>query len=274
LAITREIGWRGGEAFALWTYGGVILGAAGEHTTALPSARQSLAIARDIDHAQWTVAAHFTLGSIIADLGDLPAAKEDLRDALSLAQEIASPFWVRMSAGALVSALAGAGRHDEAAAVLDDHLSDDMPMTTLASRNLWASAADLALVAGDAHQALQLADRLIETLPGTASRPVPRLELLRGQALTALGRHAEADQALQAAFEAAEWSSARPLQWRILAAQVRLSQEQGNPTAAERAHAAAQALVAELAAAVPDDELRAVFRAYALQQIGTVARSP
>jgi predicted ATPase/DNA-binding XRE family transcriptional regulator len=274
LAIIREIGWRGGEAFALWVYSGQVLGAAGELTTALPSAQQALAIARDIDHAQWTVAARFTLGAIFADLGEFPAAQEELRGALALAEEIASPFWVRMSAGAVVSALAGAGRHDEAAVALGGRLSDDTPMTTLGGRNLWASAADLALAAGDAHQALQLADRLIETLPGTASRPVPRLELLRGQALTALGRHAEADQALQAAFEAAEWSSARPLQWRILAAQVRLSQEQGNPTAAERAHAAAQALVAELAAAVPDDELRAVFRAYALQQIGTVARSP
>jgi predicted ATPase/DNA-binding XRE family transcriptional regulator len=274
LAITRELGWRAGEASVLWGYRGLMLGAAGEHTTALPSARQALAIARDIDHAQWTVAARFTLGSILADLGDFPAAQEELRGALSLAQEIASPFWVRMSAGALVSALAGDGRHDEAAVALDGHLSDDTPMTTLAGRNLWASAADLALATGDSQQALQLADRLIQTLLGAPSRPIPRLELLRGQALTALGHLAEAEQALQAAHEAAVWCSARPLQWRVLAAQVRLAEAQGNPTAAEQARAAAHALVAQLAADVPDDDLRAVFRAYALQQSGAVSPEP
>ena len=274
LAISREIGWRAGEAYALWSYHGLVLGAAGEYATALPSARRALTIARDIDHAQWILGARYTLGALHAELGDFVTAGEELRAALALSQEITSPLWVRIAAGTLTSALVEGGRHDEAQAVLDEYLSQDIPMTTLAGRILWASAADLALTTGDAERALQLADRLIQTLPGTASRPIPRLELLRGQALTALGRHAEAEQALQAAHETAEWSRARPLQWRILAARGRLAEAQGNPTEAERVRTAAHALVAELAAAIPDEELRAVFRAHALQQIGTITRSP
>jgi hypothetical protein len=172
----------------------------------------------------------------------------------------------------LVSTLAGGGWHHEAAVVLDDHLSDDMPMTTLGGRILWAAAADLALATGDPHQALQIADRLIQALPATASRPIPRLELLRGRALTAVGRHADAEQPLQAAREAAVWSDARPLLWRILAAQGRLAQARGNMIDAERAFATAQNVVAELAAAVPDDQLRTIFRAHALRQIHSEPR--
>jgi ATP/maltotriose-dependent transcriptional regulator MalT len=244
----------------------MVLGGAGEYVTALSSTRQALAIAHDIDHAQWIVAARFVLASLFADLGDFASAGEELRGALSLAQEIASPLWVRGAAGTLVSALAGGGWHDEAADVLDQHLSDDIPMKTLSGRILWASAADLALATGDANRALQLADRLIQTLPGTASRPIPRLELLRGEALTALGHYAEAEQALQAADTAAVWSGARPLRWRILAAQGRLAEEQGRAGEANQAVAAAQSVIAELASAVPDEALRAHFLEYAARE--------
>jgi predicted ATPase/class 3 adenylate cyclase len=258
LILVRSIGWRAGESYALWAYHGMLLGGAGEYATALPGARQALTIARDIDHAQWIVAAGYVLATLLADLGDVPAAWDDLRAALVLAQEIQSAHLTRIVAGTLVSALAAGGRLDEAQIVLDAYLNDDTSVRTLAGRALWCAAANLALATANANQALQIADRLMQMEEGTR-RAIPRLALLRGEALTALGRYAEAGQAPEAAHEAAAWSGARSLEWRILAAQGRRAAAQGNTNDAERACAAAHALVAELAADVPDEVLRTRF---------------
>jgi tetratricopeptide (TPR) repeat protein len=258
LTLMREIGWRAGQSYALWAFHGLVLGATGAYATALPSTRQALTIAREIDHAQWIVAARYVLASLFAALGDFSAAWDELRAALALAQEIKSAHLTRTVAGTLVSALVAGGRHHEAAVVLDDYLHDDLTMSTLASRALWCAAADLALAMGDPTQALWHADRLMQT-KGGKSRTIPRLELLRGRALAALGHYAEADQALTAAHEAAVWCGARPLQWRILAARGRLMKEQGRTGEANQAVATAQALIAELASTVPDEVLQARF---------------
>jgi hypothetical protein len=258
LMLIRDMGWRAGESYALWAFHGLALGAAGEYATALPSTRHALIIARDIDHAQWIVAAGYVLATILADLADFPAAERELRAALALAQDIQSAHLIRCVAGTLVSALAAGGRHDEAAVVLDDYLNDDIPMSTLAGRALWCAAADLALATGDPNQALQIVDRLFQAEGGTG-QAIPRLALLRGEALTALRRYADAEQALQGAHDAAVWCGARPLRWRVLAARGRLAEKQGQVGEANQAVAAAQSLTAELAVAVPDEALRTRF---------------
>jgi predicted ATPase/class 3 adenylate cyclase len=258
LTLTRDIGWRAGESYALWAFHGLVLGAAGEYATALPSTREALIIARDIDHRQWIVGARYVLATLLADLGDFPAAWDELRAALALAQQIQTVHLSRIVVGTLVSALAAGGQLGEAQIVLDANLNDDTSMRTLAGRVLWCAAADLALATAETNQALQIADRLMQVEDRT-HRAIPRLALLRGEALAALGRDAEAVQALEAAHEAAVWCDARPLRRRILAVQGRLAAAQGNTNYAERARAAAQALVAELAADVPDEALRARF---------------
>jgi predicted ATPase/class 3 adenylate cyclase len=267
LAISREIGWRAGESYALWGYHGLVLGAAGDYATALPSAREGLSIAREIDHPQWITGARYVLGTLYADLGDMAAAEGELRSALALAEEIASPYWSRSVAGKLVSVLACGGRGDAATAMLDEHLGENIPMDTVASRILWSGAADLALARGDHTSALTIADRLIHSVPGAGRGPMPRLDLLRGNALTALERHADADGALAAAHDGAVWCGARPLQWRILAAQGRLEEAEGRSDDARRSFALALSLVTELAEAMADDALRAVFVASAQQDM-------
>jgi predicted ATPase/class 3 adenylate cyclase len=258
LILVRGIGWRAGESYALWAYHGMLLGGAGEYATALPSAREALTIARDIDHAQWIVAARYVLATLLADLGDFPAAWDELRAALILAQDIQSAHLTRIVAGTLVSTLAAGGREDEAQVVLDASLIDDTSVRTLAGRALWCAAADLALATGDPSQALQIADRLLQA-DGGSRVAIPRVELLRAESLITLGRDAEAEQALQVAHDAAVWCGARPLQWRILAAWGRLAEKQGRSEEAHQAVAAAQSLIAELAAVVPDEALRTRF---------------
>jgi hypothetical protein len=170
---------------------------------------------------------------------------------------------VRSVAGKLVSTLASSGNYDEATALLGEHLAEDTPMDAIASRILWCGAADLALVSADPTRALAIADRLVDSMPGSRKGPMPRLELLRGEALTALGRHAEAGRTLAVAHDAAVLGGARPLLWRILAARGRLEEAEGRKDDARGWFATARAIVTELAAAVPDDALRTRFLAHA-----------
>jgi DNA-binding NarL/FixJ family response regulator len=98
-----------------------------------------------------------------------------------------------------------------------------------------------------------LADDLIASEPNaTHDRPVRRLTYLRGEALAALGRPAEAEAALLAVRREAAEQGARPLLWRIEAGLGRVYAEQGRRPEAEAAFSAARTLVEDLAAEVPE----------------------
>jgi len=89
---------------------------------------------------------------------------------------------------------------------------------------------------------------------------VPRLSLLRADALVSLGRYEEAERALEGARVEATAQGARPLLWRIEAAFGHLHRAQRRRLEARRAFDAARAIADELAAKIPDDDLRARFR--------------
>ncbi len=113
--------------------------------------------------------------------------------------------------------------------------------------------------------ALQIIDQLIASsinLPGGQS--VPRLSKVRGEALVALQRAAEAETELRAAQEAAHVLGWRPLLWRICVAQGKLYQTQARREEAEQAFSTARALIEELAANVPDEHLREHFLTQAI----------
>jgi DNA-binding CsgD family transcriptional regulator len=259
IAICREIDWRAGECYALWGFLGMTPGACGEYDVALPGTRRALQIAREIGHQQWVTGTRCILGNIFADLGDFASARTELETALVLARQIDSLYWVRSAAGWLASTLVRSGEIDAAAAVLANDLSDATPMDATAGRQLWCAAAELALAQGYPSRALDIAMRLEASAPGMDRRPAARLEKLRGDALAALGRYDEASAALSVAREEATWSGARPLLWRIETARGRLHQGQDQLDEAAIAFDAARAIVADLAASVPEDTLRETF---------------
>jgi DNA-binding CsgD family transcriptional regulator len=78
--------------------------------------------------------------------------------------------------------------------------------------------------------------------------------------LIALGRLDEATAALAAAREAATWSDARPLLWRIETVRGHLYQARGQLDLADLAFASARTLIEELASTIPDDALREEFQ--------------
>ena len=181
---------------------------------------------------------------------------------------------MRSAAGWLASALIRADALVDAAEVLRENLTEETPRDTIAGRLLWCAAAELALARGEPACALDQINRLVEATPGACSRPIARLELLRGRALTALGQHEAAIAALTISREDAVWSGARPLLWRIEVERGRVFRARHLPKEENLAFASAQALIAELASGILDEALREQFLSYACGQLPGAPSSP
>jgi len=205
------------------------------------------------------VASRCILGNLYADLGDLAAARFELETAMESARQINSPYWTRSATGWLTSILVRGNELDAAVSFLGQELEAETPMNMLAGRLLWRAAAEVALGQNEPARALEIVERLVATTPGGTRRPIARLELLRGEALAALGRHEQASAALTVARDEATWSGARPLLWRVEAARGRLAQGRGEGSQAAQARAHARAIINALAARVPDEALRATL---------------
>jgi DNA-binding CsgD family transcriptional regulator len=124
---------------------------------------------------------------------------------------------------------------------------------------LWCARAELAVARVDPDGALDVLDRLVASAPHGRERPIPRLAKLRGEALIAAGRQAEGETTLLAARDAAAALGALPLVWRIDLALAGLYRAQARHDEAASAVAAGRAIVAALAASVPDAGLREEF---------------
>jgi DNA-binding CsgD family transcriptional regulator len=260
LRIARQIDWRGGEAGAL-VYLAFGYGPRGAYALALERAQAALAIAQDIAHGVWIAGAQMALGAIALDLLAPDQARDYLERALALSDEL-GPFFIHNAIGFLAATCVAQRDLARAEQVLGMALTPDTPMEMQGQRSAWCARAELALAAGEPALALDIADRLIASAAHAEAYGqgcIPRVWLLRGEALAALGRLDEAATALIAADAGAVRLGLPPQRWRIQLSLGKLHQSLGRRKQAESAFAIARTIVAELAADVPDDELRAAF---------------
>jgi DNA-binding CsgD family transcriptional regulator len=252
VAIAREIGWRGGEAF-VFLDGAYCYQAVGDLGRAVDSARRSLAIAEEIGHRQWEAAATFALGGIAVDLRAYEAAERLLRRAAEVADAARSSYWGRFIALITVAAHLGRGEIKRAEAALDAIHRPDAPKAVWFDRLGWLLRAELALAKDDPARALDAVDDLIATaLQPAAPRAIPTLWLSRGKALAAQGRNDEATAILREAAGEARTRQGRTLLWQILLALGRVELQRGKRPEAERALDEARAVIAEIAATLPE----------------------
>jgi DNA-binding CsgD family transcriptional regulator len=259
LWIARRIDWRAGEATALM-YLAFGHGPRGEYRHALERARAAGEIAQEIDNSVCMVGALVALGAIALDLLALDLARRHLEHALALGRELGS-FFTQIATGLLASVCIAQRDFARAEELLANALDPDTAMETRGQRLAWCARAELALAIGDPTLALQVVDRLIASAANVAAYGegcVPRLWNLRGAAL-ALDHPSEAEVALLAADTGALARGLSPIRWRIQASLGRLYQAQGRRKHADSAFATARAIVEDLAAAVPDSDLRAAF---------------
>jgi DNA-binding CsgD family transcriptional regulator len=264
LRLAQQIGWRAGEAAAL-----VILAYSssprGEYGHALEYAHTALAITQEIEHTAWRISAQSALGATMFDLLALDQARRCLEQALESAHGLGI-FFLRNVAGLLVPTCIAQRDFARAREVLALALPPDTPMQTQGQRLCWTASAELALATNQPASALDSVERLIAAAPagGHEAGCIPRLWHLRGQALAALGRSDEAAEMLLAAAQGAHERGLRPLMWRIQVSIGKLAQSRARRKQAEEAFAHARALINELGASLPDQDLREGFLHQAL----------
>jgi DNA-binding CsgD family transcriptional regulator len=263
LRIAREIGWRSGEAYAQVLLG-ACLSVRGEYHKALPHLHGALTIAQDIDHGTWTALAHTALGAVYLDLLNLTLARQHLEQALAIARKIGFVSRLRSVAGLLANVYTAAGEFQRADDLVDEVLGLDAPFQTIAQRGCWCARCEAALARGESERALAIADQLVATAhyaDPLGESGIPRLAMLRGEALAMLKRPREAEAAFLSARKNALAQEAKPLLWQVNAALGHLYQNGARRVEAEAAFEEARKVAGELATAIPDAELRSSFLA-------------
>jgi len=261
LSIAREIGWRAGESFALWS-GATLDGAAGDFGRALVQGREALRIASAIGHAQWQTSGRWFVGTIYHWLFDDDAALRELTPAIEMAQGINSGHWKHTCAAAIARSYVAQGRLDEARAILAEYDDSVDTPRSYAVRELWMTRVQLQLAAGEYEGVLRTIDVLHASARGLSGREMsPALRWLRAQAQLALGRIDAAEGDLQRALELARTFSLRPLLWQMLATVAEHRRAHGREPEARAAFEEALRIVKEIAASLDgvDAQLKAHF---------------
>ncbi len=262
--LARKLGSLADEAFAEWAAATVYasfghLGRGFEHI------QRCLEILTEIEHLQWTAAAHFSLGQIYLALLTPELAIRAFETGLPLAHKLGSAWWIGNFTAYL--ALAHILHHDSAhaEAVLKQAIRPEAPPRNAPERRMIWAWGELYLLKGNAGAALTIAEQLITSLPGEATtQTVPTLLSLKGRALMTLNRMDEAQQALEAAQQGALERQHPTLLWQVNLALGQLHQALKRNAAARREYAAARAIVHSLAETIDDPTLRETFLGSAL----------
>lgn len=258
IAIAREIDWRSGEAYALAVLA-LHHAYRGQLDLALERASASYAIASEIGHREWTICACLALAEAELQRLQPVAARAWLEEGYEIARTANVPHFLYLNGGFLASCCAGLGDSARAEEIINA-LRIDPSLSTIGQRAVHLARGDLALARSDATAAVSIADQLIALSPDpTEMDAIPRVALLRGQAMTALGHFDDAALSLQAALDGATRRGIRPLVWRIQLGFAHLHRSMGAPDRADQAIATARQLVVEISQTIADYEAREAF---------------
>lgn len=259
LRLAREVGWRAGEGWATMNLAGPAL-VRGDYGRALACAEAGLELAETLGNRQGELLCHLTLALVWWELLGAEAAGRHAERALGHAQAMGSPLYVRLSSFLLAKAHLLAGLPEQAEAVLSGVLDETAPPESSAQRLLRSAHADLLLTRRDFAGSLGRTQHLIVTAPNL--RPggvIPYLWLLRAEALSGLGRAAEAETTLQEALATSRKTGRKPYEWRAHAALGALYRRR-RAGAAETHLGAARALTETLVESLPDAAQQEAFR--------------
>lgn len=266
LRIARAMGWRTGEAWALW---GLALNmtASGDFGRGLSSATAALAIASDIEHRQWMTSSRFALGEIAYELYAFTLAREHLEAGLALARAIGSSHWICQHTGLLATTCVAQGDLATAKIALDTVAPPDLTMQTVGQRGAWIARGELALAQGNPEAALAIAERLEQGIADAEQRRMPLVALLHARAFVALGRYDEAEPWLLDTAELLRAQGAYTALRRVLTELATLYRHMGRTDDAQRRVAEARTLIQQLAETIPDTMQRAIFSRQALSAL-------
>jgi DNA-binding NarL/FixJ family response regulator len=264
LNLARQVDSLTAQAYVEFAAGGT-LASFGELGRGLAHVQDSLRIATEIKHTQWMAAANFTLGHVYLLLLEANLAVQALETGLLLASEIGSAWWIGNITAYLARAFLLQRALPRAEAILKATMASSQQPRNAPERRMGWAWGELALASDEAEKALDIADRLIISAPGTTrSQPIPWLLKLKGEALGALSRGEEAIQALEEARQGALARQEKPLLWQIYRALGREHQRLKQEDLAQRHFMLARENIASLTSTIDDAYLREQFSRAAL----------
>ncbi len=261
----RDLGWRAGEAQALWVIGERLF-AMGEYGRGLELLRESITVAREIEHRQWLAAATMLVGALYLDVLAFETAQPFLEQGLALSREVGSMHWTRVASGFLASMRIALGELDAAQEILDATLPAGTPARTLGQRQAWAARVELALARHEPDTALEWLDLLLRDASNlTPESVIPRLWCLRARALMQKKNPRAAQELLLQAH--ASNGLTLPERWRVAMHLAQTLRAQENAADAARYANEADAHLETLAVNLPEPQVRETFRTRARKLI-------
>ncbi len=260
---------------------GLARGARGDYELSLAMLHEVVDEAERIGEILIRARALNSLGWAYGELQDHGRALEWSRRGVEATQQIKAPDYevegnARLNLG---DALLALGRLDEAEEqfrtverVARDPAPADRYMLWRYSQHLFHSYGELWLARGDAEKALAYAEECLELAEQSDSRKnIVKGRRLRGEALLAQGKLAEAEQDLNTALGVAQQIGNPTQLWKTHAALGRLRAAQGQVEEARGAYQQALAVIEGVAAGLHDETLRT--RLLASEQTRTIQRA-
>ena len=267
LHLAQQIDSLHAQAYVEWVTGGT-LACYGEFGAARQHAQEALRIATEIGHVQWTAGAYFSLGRLYLLLLEPALAMETLKKGLAISSEIGTAWWTGNLTAYLAQACILKGALPRAEAALKAVIArDQIPCNSPERRMIWAWG-ELALANDEPGVALDIAERLLSSVPGAhQEQPIPWLLRLKARALSASGQMKEALEVLEAARSGLLARQERPLLWQIHALLGQVHTYLKQEKQARQEFVAASHVIHALKATIDDDYLREHFSRTALKTL-------
>ena len=271
LQIARGFNWYQGELLALMQ-GAICLKQAGEYWQALDQLARAEWMLEEGRNRDASARLHAILGEISMELLAFSEAQQRFETSLEIARDMGSELLMASAKTRLAAVAVRQGDFARAHALLTGLLPAEYPngQELAPQRGCWVIYAELELARGNPDRSLEIMDRMIAStvnLEQYGLHAVPRLSQLRGQALAALGRLAEAEAELQGTLPIAIRQGQRPIVWRLHVDLGRVHRLLGRRQDAEHDFDLARALLQELVKAIPEGALRDNFLQRALAML-------
>jgi tetratricopeptide (TPR) repeat protein len=270
--LCASIGDRAGQANSRLVVGHIYL-ERGMYSTALERMQEAVDLAEQGEHLAVQVGTRADLGWVYGVLGHYRRGLELAQEA-SIRAQAQLPVLQPWARAVLVRLLLRDGQLGEAERAMQTSPPDlhHGAYTVLAPMLTLLAAGELALAQQNAVRALQATDELLTYLTHNGVSAFRAQTLyLKGQSLLALGRLAEASDALQAARAQAETLGAQHLLWPILFTLGQIYARSKNTKEANWLWKQARDILKGLTLTITDDSLRAAFLATA--NVATVLHS-
>jgi class 3 adenylate cyclase/tetratricopeptide (TPR) repeat protein len=243
-----ELGARAAEAYArtsiAWTHDFV-----GEYAQALREAETGHAIAREIGHVEWTVAALSILGRVHTACGDPSGGRALHEEMLALARELTG-LWMSSALCMLGEDLFRLG--DEATALR--HIEEGMAAAGDATEFSVAgllTRVEIHLARGEAREALRLA-RHVQTMAPEYRVHLLDARRLEGEACASLGDLDEGIALLEEAKRGSHAKGVAPSRWKSAVALAEIFRRRGRADDAARESAEARTILEHAARDLPE----------------------